>query len=98
LRIDANFGSLPGNTNDTASGHKNDYAVRATGGRDACSGDHGGYTCWHFIGTDFNNDGNLCDPGEICGSHPIGSFPEPIIYDGVALGLDVPLVVTALRR
>jgi serine protease len=51
-----------------------------------------------MIGTDFNNDGNLCDPGEICGSYPIGSFAEPIIYDGVALGLDVPLRVTALRR
>lgn len=50
------------------------------------------------VGTDFNNDGNLCDPGEICGSYPISSFPEPIIYDGVALGLDVPLVVTARRR
>jgi len=56
----------------------------------------GAYTL--TVGTDFNNDGNLCDPGEICGSYPIGSFPEPIIYDGVALGLDVPLVVTALRR
>ena len=38
-------------------------------------------------GTDFNNDGNLCDPGEICGTYPIGSFAEPIVYDGVALGL-----------
>lgn len=49
-------------------------------------------------GTDFNNDGNVCDPGEICGSYPISAVPEPIVYDGVAVGLDVPLVVTARRR
>ena len=49
-------------------------------------------------GTDFNNDGNLCDPGEICGYYPISSIPEPIVYNGVALGLDVPMVVTARRR
>jgi serine protease len=49
-------------------------------------------------GTDFNNDGNLCDPGEICGFYPISSFAEPIVYNGVALALDVPMVVTAWRR
>ena len=50
------------------------------------------------VGTDFNHDGNLCDAGEICGAYPITSFAQPIDYDGVALGLDVPMVVTARGR
>jgi serine protease len=50
------------------------------------------------VGTDFNHDGNLCDAGEICGAYPITSFAQPIDYDGVAIGLDVPMVVTARGR
>jgi serine protease len=50
------------------------------------------------VGTDFNNDGNLCDVGEICGAYPIASFGQPIDYDGVAIGLNVAMVVTARGR
>jgi serine protease len=50
------------------------------------------------VGTDFNHDGNLCDTGEICGAYPITSFAQPINFDGVAIGLDVPMVVTARGR
>jgi len=49
------------------------------------------------VGTDYNNDGNLCDPGEICGAYPIRSLPEAIEYNGVAVDINVELSVTAIE-
>jgi serine protease len=47
-------------------------------------------------GTDMNNDGNLCDPGELCGSYPVASLPDVIDYTGVTVGLEIPIAITAL--
>lgn len=48
-------------------------------------------------GTDMNNDGNLCDPGEICGGYPVRGLPEPIEYTGVKTGVDIELQATGLQ-
>jgi serine protease len=49
-----------------------------------------------IAGTDMNNDGNLCDPGELCGSYPLGALPDYIDYTGVSVGLEIPIAVTAV--
>jgi serine protease len=46
-----------------------------------------------LAGTDFNNDGNLCDPGEICGAYPVRSVPEPVEFTGVAQELNIELAL-----
>jgi serine protease len=46
-------------------------------------------------GSDLNNDGNLCDPGEVCGNFPIYGLPEAFEYDDTTEGIDVPLLLTA---
>lgn len=49
-------------------------------------------------GTDMNNDGNICDAGEVCGVYPIRGVPEAIEYSGVRDNVDIELSVTALRQ
>jgi serine protease len=40
-------------------------------------------------GTDLNNDGFICDPGEACGAYPVENAPVPIVVgDGVVDGVD----------
>lgn len=47
-------------------------------------------------GTDMNNDGNLCDPGEVCGAYPVRGVPEAIEYTGVRQAVDIELAVTGV--
>lgn len=47
-------------------------------------------------GTDMNNDGNVCDPGEVCGAFPNGTVPVAIDYTGVRTAVDIPFILTAL--
>ena len=39
-------------------------------------------------GTDLNNDGFICDPGEACGAYPVENAPVTIVVDGAVEGLD----------
>ncbi len=47
-------------------------------------------------GTDMNNDGNVCDPGEVCGAFPSRRLPDVIDYNGVQTAVDLALGLTAL--
>ena len=42
-------------------------------------------------GTDMNNDGEVCDAGELCGSYPARAVPDVIDYKGAILNLVVQL-------
>lgn len=50
-----------------------------------------------LAGTDLNNDGNLCDPGEVCGAYPTVTLPDAIDYSGVRTDVDIILDFTALK-
>jgi serine protease len=50
------------------------------------------------VGTDLNNDGNLCDVGELCGSFPAGALPDSITYSGVLRDLVLRLALTTVSR
>jgi serine protease len=47
-----------------------------------------------LAGTDMNNDGNLCDPGEVCGMYPVRRLPAPIEFTGVKERVGFDLQVT----
>jgi serine protease len=46
-------------------------------------------------GTDIDNDGNVCNVGEVCGAHPFYGLPEVVEYVDTTEGIDLPLLVTA---
>lgn len=50
-----------------------------------------------IVGTDLNNDGNLCDVGELCGVYPGGSVPDPVTYSGVLDELALRLSLVTAR-
>jgi len=44
---------------------------------------------WIIAGSDFDNDGYICDAGESCGAYPTGSsLPESLVVDRDLSGLD----------
>jgi serine protease len=51
-----------------------------------------------LAGTDMNNDGNLCDPGEVCGMYPVRSLPAPIEFTGVKERVNFDLLLTGIER
>jgi serine protease len=55
----------------------------------------GGYVA--IAGTDMNNDGNLCDPGEVCGMYPVRTLPAPIEFTGVQERVNFDLQLTGLN-
>lgn len=46
-------------------------------------------------GTDIDNDGGVCDLGEVCGAHPFYGLPEVVQHADTTEGIDLPLLVTA---
>jgi len=46
-------------------------------------------------GTDIDNDGDVCDVGEVCGAHPFYGLPEVVEHADTTEGIDLPLLVTA---
>ena len=46
-------------------------------------------------GTDIDNDGSVCDVGEVCGAHPFYGLPEVVDHEDTTEGIDLPLLVTA---
>jgi serine protease len=48
-----------------------------------------------IAGTDLDNDGFVCGPGEVCGAHPAYRYSQAVDYVDTSDGINVPLVVTA---
>ena len=70
------------------------YTFVPIGDKEFALGDlpFGRYTV--VAGTDMNNDGNVCDTGELCGSYPVQAVPGVIDYKGVILDLAVQIGLT----
>lgn len=47
-------------------------------------------------GTDMNNDGDVCDPGELCGAFLSGDAPGEVDSSGTIEGVDIPIRPSAL--
>jgi serine protease len=53
----------------------------------------------HYIlrsGTDLNNDGDTCDPGELCGAYPNPDLPDAIDNTEPLTGIEIPIKITAM--